>query len=144
MASLASLLDVVPPDQQRFVQLIASTYAEQGCWPVAQYVQSYLAKDGIDLDALLLRIPTYTHRYSLYIRRRQHAATELADRFELTVYGLARCESEAAAPPLAGFLAALRVLATAQSAITPKPDAVVEASLSSEELVARIQSACDI
>jgi hypothetical protein len=55
---MPSLLDLLPPEAQRLVELVAHTYSWTGTWPVWQYVtHQAFGKYSIDAEAALRNQP---------------------------------------------------------------------------------------
>ncbi len=137
---MTSLLDPPTPDEQRLCAVITEAYLTYGHWPIYQYVAHTLAQDGLDLDQVLLRLPTWQHYYSSCKRIRAGGGSELEDQMRVSVLGLARSGDRGAAALIGTFLAALQTAITLQGDVTPRPDRVVEVKIAGSDLAERVVS----
>lgn len=125
-------------EQRRLLEVIWETYPTWDRWPIYQYVDQTLYREGIDANSTLLSCPIL--RWSGYGRSRygwiwttgNEGATADDDRIGLTVVGMHWLDS--ASGEVSRFIRALGALVSSSGSFRPSPAEVQVVTVTSEQL----------
>jgi hypothetical protein len=142
-----SLRERLSPDQEHLIRVIFEPFDQAGEWPVWQYIDLTLdSRFGIDTAAdVLASLPSVGERspislsYGLTWPQDSHVQPRLGVPVALTVAGLRHLPE--AEPLLRSFAAVIQYLVERNRNLIPSPRKVVEATVTSAELVDKVLTA---
>src|SRR6266568_2695699 len=143
-----SLREPLNPDQTRLIETIYEPFRDSAEWPIWQYVDLTLdAKWDLDAATVLASLPLARHpnpamwssTYGLAWYMNPNSQPQADQPVALTVAGLHFISQ---AEPLVGaFLATVMYLIDEQRRVIPRPDEVVEATVSSDAIEEQLLTA---
>jgi hypothetical protein len=143
---MPSLLDPLPDEGQKLVDLVALAYGWTGTWPFWQYVrQQASGKYGIDAEAALRNLPQWQwgvgngyQAVRTVPASAGNASPDIEARTVLTVYGLFHASDGAEQPLIRAFLRAIEVGASRQGGATLSPTEVKAITVLDADLVGAV------
>jgi hypothetical protein len=137
MGVMPTLLDPPSDDVKKLLRAVAAGFhAANGEWPIWQYVEWLVAKDGLDAEQLYRGLPVWEHGYSYigFPGFPAGARPAPAAKARLTIAGIFHAGDAGTNELMDAFVHAVRAASDAQRTAEPTPTQVVNVGLHAADL----------